>query len=64
MQRYIAPKIQEHLANNPLLLLLGMRGVQSDLLVESVIEDKENILFLDGSKKKTINKKMKINSTI
>ena len=56
MQRYIAPKIQEHLSNNPLLLLLGMRGVQSELLVESVIEDKEQILHLDGSKKKIIKK--------
>jgi predicted AAA+ superfamily ATPase len=56
MQRYIAPKIQEHLSNNPLLLLLGMRGVQSEQLVESVIEDKEQILHLDGSKKKTIKK--------
>ena len=56
IQRYIAPKIQSHLETNPLLLLLGTRGVKSAELVESLIEDKSQILIIDGAKKKTLKK--------
>ena len=52
IQRYIAPKIKEHLATHNILLLLGTRGVQKFELVASCIENHEDILEIDASKKK------------
>ena len=52
IQRYIAPKIKEHLASHNILLLLGTRGVQKFELVVSCIEQPETILEIDASKKK------------
>ena len=52
IQRYIAPKIKEHLATHNILVLLGTRGVQKFELVASCIENQEDILAIDASKKK------------
>jgi predicted AAA+ superfamily ATPase len=52
IQRYIAPKIKEHLATHNILVLLGTRGVQKFELVASCIENQEDILTIDASKKK------------
>ena len=52
IQRYIAPKIKEHLATHNILVLLGTRGVQKFELVANCIENQEDILTIDASKKK------------
>ncbi len=52
IQRYIAPKIKEHLATHNILVLLGTRGVQKFKLVANCIENQEEILTIDASKKK------------
>ena len=52
IQRYIAPKIKEHLATHNILVLLGTRGVQKFELVANCIEKQEDILTIDASKKK------------
>ena len=52
LQRYIYPKIQSHLEKNPILLLLGSRGVKKYEMISSAIENQEELLHIDFSKKK------------
>ena len=54
IERYYTPQIKSHLQKHPILLLMGAKGVKSFELVDNCIEDKESILLLDGSKKKTL----------
>ena len=44
LQRYIFPKIQSHLEKNPILLLLGSRGVKKYEIISSAIENQEELL--------------------
>jgi len=52
LQRYIFPKIQSHLEKNPILLLLGSRGVKKYEMISSAIENQDELLHIDFSKKK------------
>jgi hypothetical protein len=52
LQRYIFPKIQSHLEKHPILLLLGSKGVKKYEMICSAIEDQEELLHIDFSKKK------------
>ena len=52
LQRYIFPKIQSHLEKHPILLLLGSKGVKKHEMICSAIQDQEELLHIDFSKKK------------